>query len=80
MCNTQLYFVAEEKENMCHKNGYSRIRQLIQKMEEINNQNNAATKKPNSHANESKLNSQISAVKDEVYELVNAPTYVNINA
>lgn len=74
-----MYFVAEEKENMCHKN--SRIRQLIQIMEERNNQNNAATKKPNSHANESKLvNSQIFAVKDEVYELVNAPTYVNINA
>lgn len=66
---------------MCQKNVNSRIRQLIQRMEEIGNQNNAATKKSNCHVNESKLvNPQIANVKDEVYELVNAPTYVNINA
>ena len=60
-----------------------RIRQLIQKMEEINNQNNSYNKKLNSYPSESKLlNEPVSknSVSDEIYELVNSPTYVNINA
>ncbi|XP_065214019.1 uncharacterized protein LOC135841129 isoform X2 [Planococcus citri] len=66
-----------------NKNGVGRIRQLIQKMEEINNQNNSHIKKLNSYPSESKLlNGPVSkiSVSDEIYELVNSPTYVNINA
>lgn len=79
-------FFSDNKENVRYKRCYnnSRIKQIIQKIEEINNNHsNSYVRKidNNSLTNDSKLeidSSQSSPVSEQIYELVTLPTYVNI--